>query len=120
MIGKAAQPANACGRVLSAAASDNATAIVAVPAVLKGLQGYVAKASAVYLKIYDKATAPIAADTPVKTLRLPETASFAIDFPAGIAFSAGIGIRITGAAADNDATALVAGDVLCLNVDYAR
>lgn len=104
-------------RLLSAAASTNATSVKGSAGTIKAIQGYNAKASPVYLKLYNKATAPtVGTDTPVKTIYLPPSSAFALDFSFG--FSVGIAYALTGAAADNDATALAAGDILCLNVDY--
>lgn len=112
------QAALQCARLLSAAASDNATSAFVGPCALKGIQGYNAKSAAVYLKLYDKASAPAYTDTPVKTIYLPATAAFALDFTAGFQFNNGLAYRITAAVADNDNTALSAGDVLCLSLDY--
>lgn len=110
----------ATARLLSAAASDNATAATGDrPAILVAIHGHNAKAAAVYLKLYNKASAPASTDTPRKTIYLPASASFNFSFPAGIEFPLGLGYRLTLAAADNDATALLAGDILALNLDYA-
>ncbi len=109
-------PANRCHRLLTAAASVNATNVAAEPVRLAGIQGYNAKAAAVYLKLYEKATAPSEADTPEKTIYLPATSAFAI--PLDYAFQTGLGYRLTAAAADNDTTALSSGDILALNLDY--
>ena len=104
-------------RLLTAAATTNATLVKASAGTLKRIVGYNAKASAVYLKLYDKATAPtVGTDTPRKTLYLPTATAFALDMDDY--FGQGIGFAITGAAADADTTALVAGDVLGLNIDY--
>jgi hypothetical protein len=112
-------PAPSTYRLLSAAASTNGANIKASAGAVKGIQGYNAKASAVYLKLYNKATAPtVGTDTPVKTIYLPASAAFALDFGTGLSFGTGIGIALTGAAADADTTALASGDILALNVDY--
>lgn len=71
-----------------------------------------------YLKLYNKATAPtVGTDTPVATFVLLASSSFNIEIPARY-FATGIGIAITGAAADNDTTAIGAGDIECLNLFY--
>ena len=103
-------------RLLSAAASDNATNVSAKNCTVRRITGFNNKAAAAFLKLYDKATAPAAADTPRKTYRLAASANF--DFDCDDYYGAGFGYRITGAAADNDATALVAGDIVALNIDY--
>jgi hypothetical protein len=112
-------PAPSTYRVLSAAATTNGANIKASAGTVKGIQGYNAKASAVYLKLYNKASAPtVGTDTPVKTIYLPASAAFAFDFGTGVAFATGISIAMTGAGADADTTALASGDILALNVDY--
>jgi hypothetical protein len=112
-------PAPSTYRVLSAAATTNGANIKASAGTVKGIQGFNAKASAVYLKLYNKATSPtVGTDTPVKTIYLPASAAFAFDFGTGVAFATGISIAMTGAGADADTTALASGDILALNVDY--
>lgn len=104
-------------RLLSSAATTNETLITANPNTLFTITGTNNKTSSVFLKIYNKATTPVAGtDTPRKTLRLAPQANFAFSFRD--AFSAGLGIALTGAAADSDTTALVAGDITCMNIDY--
>lgn len=112
-------PAPSTYRVLSAAATTNGANIKGSAGTVKGIQGFNAKASAVYLKLYNKASSPtVGTDTPVKTIYLPASAAFAFDFGTGVAFATGIGIALTGAGADADTTALSSGDILALNVDY--
>lgn len=85
--------------------------------------GYVFNTSAAtkYLKLYNKATAPtVGTDTPIMTLPIAPSTGLLLaaafdNF--GLWFSTGIGYAITGAAADADATALTAGDVI-LNLIY--
>jgi hypothetical protein len=112
-------PAPSTYRLLSAAASTNGANIKASAGAVKGIQGFNAKASAVFLKLYNKASSPtVGTDTPVKTIYLPASAAFALDFGTGLTFATGISIALTGGAADGDTTALASGDILCLNVDY--
>ncbi len=108
------------GRLLSAAGSTNDTNVKASAATLYGIQGYNARASAVYLKLYNLATTPVVGTTvPVKTLYLPATTAFAFDWPEGYSFSAGLGFGLTTAVADNSTAAVTAADILALNLDYA-
>ena len=108
---------NVTARLLSAAASTNGTSVKAAPGAVFSVLGYCAAASAVYLKLYDKASAPtVGTDTPVETIRLSPATSF--DLSVNRNFATGIAYAITGAAADADTTALSAGDVLCLNIRY--
>lgn len=104
-------------RLLSAAASTNATSVKSKPGAIHRVQGYNNKASAVFLKLYDKATSPtVGTDVPRKTIRLAATANF--DFEMHDSYVNGIGFAITTAAADADTGALVAGDIVALNIDY--
>lgn len=106
-------------RIVSAAASTNATSAKASSGDLHKVFGYNAAAAARYLKVYDKATAPtVGTDAPVLTLALAPTASFAFDI-GGYPFSAGIAYALTTGAADADVGALTAADVVGLNVIYA-
>lgn len=76
-----------------------------------------AAATAAYVKIYDKATAPTASDTPLLTLTVPATGAMSLVPPTGIAFLAGISIRATTGAADDDTGAPTADDVI-VNLFY--
>jgi hypothetical protein len=113
--------ANAASRLLSSAATTNATSVKASAGDLFKIAGNNTVASKRYLKLYNKASAPtVGSDTPVLTFVLPLSAPFAIDLGAtGQYFSTGIAYAITGAAADADTTALGAGDIECLNLTYA-
>lgn len=108
--------ANATHRLISSAASVNATLIQANSACLRGIVGYNANAAARWLKLYDQATVPSEADTPRKTIYLPPTSAFALDMADYFAF--GLGFRLTTAGADADTGAVSAGDILGLNLDY--
>lgn len=111
--------ATAASRIPSAAASVNATSAKASAGRLYFVNGVNAKASVVYIKFYDMATAPtVGTDVPVLTLACPASASFAF-YLDGFVFATGIGYGLTTAAADNGTTALLAADVLGLNVAYA-
>lgn len=76
----------------------------------------------VFLKFYDKATAPTCGtDTPVQTLPVPFGSSssgggFTLTFPFGMQFYSGIGFCVTGAIADNDSSAAVTG--IAINLNY--
>lgn len=118
MASFAPRTATLTARLLSAAASDNATIVIARRCVVNTIQGHNAKASAVYLKIYDKATAPASTDTPRRTIYLPASSSFVFDFASGLEFTAGLGYRIVTDNADAGVTAVAAGDILGLNLDY--
>lgn len=75
-------------------------------------------AAAKFVKLYNKATAPtVGTDTPLITIGIPAASHVTVAWDIGIAFGNGIGIGITGAAADADTTALTAGDVIA-NIFY--
>lgn len=74
-------------------------------------------AAARFLKLYNKATAPTAADTPVRTYYLPPLSLTPIVTPDGINFELGISLRASTLVADNDNTAPSANDVV-VNIGY--
>lgn len=81
-------------------------------------------AAPAYLKLYNKATAPTCGtDTPVKRLIIPAASTAAlgggsnVSFPAGVAFSLGIGYCVTTGITDADATAPAASTFL-INIDW--
>lgn len=60
-----------------------------------------------FIKLYNKATAPVVGtDIPVATYLVQDKAPVIIDIAAGAAFSLGIGIGASGAIADSDTTAV--------------
>lgn len=105
-----------CHRLLSAAASVNATIVLAAPALVKTLSGYNARGSAVYLKLYNKAEEPSEADTPVMTQYLAASSYF--ERTIDLYFGTGFSYRMTTAGADNDTGALSSGDILGMNIVY--
>ncbi len=73
-----------------------------------------------YLKIYNKATGPTSADTPLLRFAVPgNTAGSGATFnvPAGLVCTTGISFRMTTGAADNDANAVAANEII-LNLGY--
>ena len=108
---------------LIALATTNANNVKASAGTLKSVQVYNLGAAAVFLKLYNSATAPTAGSgTPVKRIMIPGNtaggagANFNLP-PEGVAFPAGIGFTCTGAIADNDTTAVTAANIL-INLDY--
>lgn len=108
-------------RLLSSAATTNATLIKASAGRLFLIIGRNNVASIRYLKFYNKASAPtVGTDVPVLTIALDASSRFEIDLnPYGQFFTTGIAFAITGAVADNDTTAIAAADILALNVWFA-
>lgn len=79
-------------------------------------------ANEVFMRLYNQTGAPATTDTANIVWRgmIPGNAAgagFTVTFPKGRAFATGIGIRVTGAVADNDATALTANEVM-VNIGY--
>lgn len=110
---------NANYRVLSAAASTNGALISASARAVHKILGRTVRASSVFLKLYDKATAPtVGTDVPFETLEMVASSTFDIDLK-GYALVNGLGIAMTTASADADTGALTAGDVTALNISYA-
>jgi len=106
-------------RLVSAAASVNATIVKASGGRVYKITGQNAAAAVRYIKLYNKATAPAETDTPVATFNVAASLPFDIDFgDIGLHFPAGIGYRLTNLNADADTTALTAADILSLNVFY--
>lgn len=119
LVLEALKPSTSVHRLLSAAASVNATSVKASAGAVIKVVGYNAAASARYLKFYDLAAAPtVGTSTPLWTEYIPATSKFTIDFPKSLAFSTGIAYGLTTGAADNDTAALTAGDILALNLLY--
>ena len=70
-----------------------------------------------YVKLYDKATAPTASDTPVRTYFLPPSWTIVVPISDGINYVNGISIRASTGVADSDNTAPSANDVI-VNIGY--
>lgn len=72
----------------------------------------------IYVKFYNKATAPDENDTPVKVLAIPPTdGGVAPTFQMGVAFGTGISVRCTTGRANNSTADTTAGDCVA-NIDY--
>ena len=70
-----------------------------------------------FFKVYDKATAPTQADTPVMTIPLAAFSGSNGMFPNGLVFVNGISIRASTAVADSDTGAPTTNDVVA-NLGY--
>lgn len=72
-------------------------------AVLKTVVGSNSTATAYFLKLYNKATAPVCGtDTPVQTILLPAGQTVPIDYGLGQLYPLGLGMCLTAGIADND------------------
>lgn len=98
---------------LISAAGTNATSVKSSAGAIYGLVISNTVVASRWLKLYDKSTAPtVGTDAPVQTIEVKGGSQIVIQHPVGAGFATGIGLAITGAAADNDATAVGAGDVV--------
>lgn len=114
-----AKKPNAVSRIVSSAATTNATVGKASAADVFGFEAYNTSATVKYLKIYNKASAPtVGTDTPIMTIALGPTSRTAMTFANPQYFATGLAYALTGAAADADTTALALGDVVALNINY--
>lgn len=96
------------------AATTNATNLKNIAGVIAGIIAINLTSGVKYLKIYDKATAPVVGtDTPVMTIPIPAStdgAGFVWNVP--IDLSNGVSYAITGGVADNDSTAVGANEII--------
>jgi len=103
-------------------ANQDSTIAKAGPCVLHGAPCWaVGNAAAVFVKLYDKATGPTSADTPVRVIILPGNGAVGSgnNYPTvATRFNNGLSYRVTGLAADNDATGVAAGEV-GVELDFA-
>lgn len=101
--------------LLVTAASTNATSVRTVPTSLYELTISNPTATAAYVKLYNKASAPtVGTDVPVATYRVAATGSagdfISLDFgQVGKRFSLGLALAVTAAAAATDTAVAVAG-----------
>lgn len=85
--------------------------------VLYGVTVTNSNASARYLKLYNLASGATSASTPYRRYLIPAGGGVREQFPYGLIFDTGIGLRLTTGAADNDANAVAASEIL-VNLDY--
>jgi hypothetical protein len=95
------------------AATTNCTLVQTGKVVLHDLIPVNTTATIYYLKLFDKATTPVAGtDVPAWTIPIPENAAGAglpIPSTLGLIFQVGMGFCLTGAIADNDTTVAAPG-----------
>lgn len=97
-------------RRVHSANTTNLTSVVATAAPVYCLFMGNSAGTNAFLKLYDKASAPVpASDTPFATILIP--ANQTVDVEIDAFFSNGIAYAITGGAGDTDTTAVAAGQV---------
>jgi hypothetical protein len=103
---------------LNSAATTNINSITATTTGVQAIHATNIGATVAFVKLYNKASAPVLASdipemiitVPAAVAGVPGTASLPIGF-SGHRFPLGLGIAITGAVADTDATAVALGQV---------
>ena len=104
-------------RVISAG-STNATNVKNSAGQVYGIDVSNTNASARYLKLYDKASAPtVGSDTPIGTYLLKAGELTQLRFPQGKTFASGIGFALTTGVADADTGAVSANEHV-VNMEY--
>jgi hypothetical protein len=103
---------------LISAASTNANNIKASNGQVYGYELGNNGASDAWVKLYDTAGAPTAGSgTPKRVIYVPKGQRVGFHTTTGIQFNSGIGLTITGGAADNDTTAVGAAQIT-VEIDY--
>jgi len=98
---------------INSAGSTNASSLKATAGSVFGFIAHNTAAYAVYVKYYDKASAPtVGTDVPLYTVQIPAGLSFVWAPPIPISHYTGIALAITKLAADTDTTPVLAGDLL--------
>ena len=98
---------------VNSVATTNSTSLKAAPGNIVAIDAFNMAAYMVFLKLYNKATAPtVGTDTPVWTIPIPANGGgYSGEFTVGEYFSLGIAYAITKLQADSDTTAIAVGDV---------
>lgn len=118
-VGSTAGAANASSRIVSAAGTTNLTVAKNAAGSLYGFTLSNVAAYDVYLKFYNSVAATVGTTVPRLSVRVPAGAYIIRDFSMGHYFDTGISYALTKLSADNDTTAVAAGDVVQLNIEYA-
>lgn len=85
--------------------NETGVLVKGAPGQVFGYYLFNASAATVFIKLYNKATAPtVGTDTPVMTIGLPAGQAANNEWANGIQFPLGIGIGATTGVADNDTT----------------
>lgn len=98
-----------------AANSDNATLVRAGKTWVWGITLTGSTAAIRWFKLYNKATSPTSADTPFYRVAVPGLTTGVVTrivFEKPLQFDSGLGLRCVTGQADNDNTAVTAGDVV--------
>lgn len=97
---------------LVSAASANPTVVKASPGTVLGWVLANTSAAWRYVKLHDQAAAPTPGAGVAQTIAIPPNGLAQFASPGGIPYAAGIGLTVVTGAADTDATAVGAGEVV--------
>lgn len=99
-------------KLINSAATNNAQRIQNKGTSLWALNCFNAGGAAAYVKLYDKADAPVVGtDTPALVLAVPTVGNARLDLGQAMQFRNGLGIGIVTGAADTDNTAVAANQI---------
>ncbi len=101
----------------AASANQDSQNVKASAGALYGLTVTNSNTSVRYLKLYNNAGSPTSASTPYRRYMIPAGGGIREEFPYGLAFATGIAHRIVTGAADSNATAVAADEVM-VNLEY--
>lgn len=106
-------------------ASDNDASIKASAGQVYGYSVYSAETTPVFVKLYNKASAPtVGSDTPMLRFGIPEEAvadggvQISEWWPQGVAFDTGIAIAVLASLTDAGTSALASADLTIVNIFY--
>jgi hypothetical protein len=85
--------------------------------VLYGLTVTNSNTAARYIKLYNLASGATSASTVWRRYMIPAGGGIREQFPYGVVFDTGLGLRLTTGAADNDAAAVAAAEIM-VNLEY--
>lgn len=103
---------------LSAASANQDSQVVKASAgTLYGMSVTNSNTSARYIKVYNVASSPTSGSTVYRRYMIPAGGGIREEFPYGIVFATGISLRLTTGAADSNAAA-VAADEIMVNMEY--
>jgi hypothetical protein len=105
-------PALPTASIINSAATTNGNVVKATAGTIYGLVVSNTNAAARFLKLHNSATVTPGTTAVALTIPIPSNTVVAIDWgPLGMRFATGICLSITGAAPDNDTTAIGVGEV---------
>ncbi len=97
---------------LNSAATTNLAVVDTGQHIIYSITAFNANATVRYLKLYNKATAPVlASDRPVIVVPIPATGMVHLPMFMGARFPLGIGVALVTGIADTDATAVAANEI---------